>query len=343
MPASALADNDVVGIGIVGAGIMGADHARILQEGVAGARLVGIQDTDRERAERVAVATQAARVFETAEQLIGDPAVDAVLIAAPDASHAPLTIACIAQGKPVLCEKPLAATLDECRDILAREMAGGRRLVQVGYMRRFDPGYSAMKRSLEDGRLGAPLMMHCVHRNAVAPDYVTAERVIPNSMVHEFDIARFILGEEFVSAMVASPRASRQAPARQPQFVVLETPSGVVVDIESFLDCQYGYDVRAELVCEAGSISLAPNPPIAVRQAGRDGFALNPDWRGRFVDAYREQMRAWVASVRTGRASIGSSAWDGFAASAIAAACMEARRAGGKMRIDLGERPAFYG
>jgi myo-inositol 2-dehydrogenase / D-chiro-inositol 1-dehydrogenase len=331
-----------IAIGIIGAGVMGADHARILHEGVAGARLAGVQDADRARAELVAAGNDGARVFDAARQLIDDKSIDAVLIASPDETHAALTLACIDRGKPVLCEKPLAATLDACREILAREMAGGRRLVQVGYMRRFDPGYRAMKRGLTEGSFGAPLMMHCVHRNAVAPPYTTSDLVLTNSMVHEYDVARFVLGEDFVAATVISPRASRKAPTRQPQLVVLETASGIVVDIECFMDSQYGYDVRAELVCEDGTMSLAPNPPIAARLDRRDGFALNPDWRGRFVEAYRDQMRAWVATVITGRPSDGSSAWDGYVASATAAACLDARGAGAKVRFDVGARPEFY-
>ncbi len=331
-----------IGIGIIGAGIMGADHARILQEGVAGARLAGVQDADPARAERVAALTPGAQVFATAAQLIADPSIDAVLIAAPDEAHAQLTLACIAHGKPVLCEKPLAATLDDCREILKREIAGGKRLVQVGYMRRFDPGYQAMKRGLDGGSFGEALMMHCVHRNAVAPHYTTSDAVLTNSAVHEYDVARYILGEDFAAATVISPRPSRKAINRQPQLIVLETPSGAVVDIECFMDCTYGYDVRAELVCENGTMALAPNPPVAVRLDMRDGFGLNPDWRGRFVEAYRDQMRAWVNTVITGQRSVGSSAWDGYVASATAEACLEARAAGAKVRFDVGKRPDFY-
>jgi myo-inositol 2-dehydrogenase / D-chiro-inositol 1-dehydrogenase len=332
-----------VGIGIVGAGVMGADHARILKEGVAGARLVGLYDADRPRADRVAAEAAAERVFDSVEQLIADPAVGAVLVAAPDEAHARLVTACIDRGKPVLCEKPLAASLGECRDVIAREVAGGRRLVQVGYMRRFDPGYQAMKHGLAEGSLGAALMMHCVHRNAIAPHYITSELVIASSMVHEFDVARFVLGEDFVAATVISPRASRNAPARRPQFAVLETAGGIVVDIESYLDVRYGYDVRAELVCENGTLSLAPHPPVAVRRDGRDGFALHPDWRGRFVDAYRGQLRAWVAAIESGTPSAGASAWDGYVASATASACLEALRVGAKVKVSLEARPGLYG
>jgi myo-inositol 2-dehydrogenase / D-chiro-inositol 1-dehydrogenase len=332
-----------LGIGIVGAGIMGADHARILRDGIAGARLAGIQDADRTRAREVADETGAQRVFETAEQMLSDPAIHAVLIASPDATHAPLALACLDLGKPVLCEKPLASTLSLCKDIMKREIAGGRRLLQVGYMRRFDPGYRAMRQAVREGIFGAPLLMHNQHRNQVAPAYITSDLVIANSMVHEFDVVRYVLGEDYKAVTVVSPRASSRAPGRQPQFVILETEGGVVVDIESFLDCQYGYDVRAELVCESGAVSLAPNPPVAIRSAGREGFAVNPDWRGRFVEAYRAQMAAWVSFAATGIPNDGSSAWDGYVASATASTALEALRLGTKARVDVGDRPAFYG
>jgi predicted dehydrogenase len=130
------------------------------------------------------------------------------------------------------------------------EMTGGRRLIQVGFTRRFDPGYLAMKDTLASDRLGQALFLHCIHRNAVGPDYLTSDLVIASSAGHEFDIARFLLEDEIVAATVASPRASRLAPNRQPQFILLETAGGVIVDIEVFVDCIYGYDVRAELVCE---------------------------------------------------------------------------------------------
>jgi myo-inositol 2-dehydrogenase/D-chiro-inositol 1-dehydrogenase len=328
-------------IGLVGAGIMGADHARTIMSGVGGAALAIIHDKDPERARSVARACGDARVADSAEQVIADPGVDAVLVCSPDATHAPLAIACIAAGKPVLVEKPLAASLEECRAVIAAEMKGGRRLVQVGFMRRFDPGYRAMKQALAAGRLGAPLFLHCIHRNAIGPDYLTSDLVIANSAVHEIDIARFLLGTEFAWVTVTSPRASSRAPQRQPQLLVLETTDGVVVDVEAFVDAGYGYDVRAELVCEAGAVTLTPGPDVTTREAGQQAFAIEQDWRDRFRAAYREQLAGWVESIRGG-APQGSSAWDGYAASLTAAACLEAWRSRARTKVTLEETPGFY-
>ncbi len=328
-------------IGLIGAGVMGTDHARTLASGIAGAELAAVQDSDPARAQAVA-GSCGGRVIARAETLIGDPEVDAVLVCSPDETHAPFAVACIAAGKPVLVEKPLAATLEACRAVVEAEIRAGRRLVQVGFMRRFDPGYRAMKAAVTEDRFGAALFLHCVHRNAIGPDYLTSDLVIANSAVHEIDIARFLLDEEFATATVISPRPSRRAPGRQAQLIILETASGIVVDVEAFVDAGYGYDVRAELVCESGTVSLAPNPPVAARQSGHDGFAVEQDWRARFRDAYREQMAAWIRSIRTG-VPTGSSAWDGYAASVTAAACLEAWRSRARTPVSIGERPGFYG
>src|SRR5258708_22180400 len=119
---------------------MGADHARTIVTGVGGTELAAIHDMDLDRAAGVARSCGGARVVEAAAQLVADPKIDAVLVCSPDQTHAALAIACIEAGKPVLVEKPMASTLDECRAVISAEMKGGRRLVQVGFMRRFDPG-----------------------------------------------------------------------------------------------------------------------------------------------------------------------------------------------------------
>jgi myo-inositol 2-dehydrogenase/D-chiro-inositol 1-dehydrogenase len=198
-----------------------------------------------------------------------------------------------------------------------------------------------MKQAVAAGRLGAPLFLHCIHRNAVGPDYLTSDLVIANSAVHEIDIARFLLSTEFAWVTVTSPRASRRAPQRQPQLLVLETTEGVVVDVEAFVDAGYGYDVRAELVCEAGAVTLTPGPSVTTREAGHQAFAIEQDWRDRFRAAYREQLAGWVESIRGG-APQGSSAWDGYAASVTAAACLEAWRSRARTKVTLEETPGFY-
>lgn len=330
-----------VRIGVIGTGVMGTDHARKLAGGIPGARLTALQDFDGARAASLARELDVIAVAE-ADTLIAHPEVDAVLICSPDGTHAALGLKAIAAGKPVLIEKPLAAERAEGEALIRAEIAAGRRLVQVGYMRRFDPGYAEMRQTLTSGALGAALFMHCQHRNESSVSYLTSDLIIANSAGHEFDAARFVLGEEIVSATVISPPEPRHAPGRQPQFIVLQSASGAVVDIEVYTDARYGYDVRAELVCEDGTVSLRPGPPTSRRHAARDGIVVPGDWRARFADAYRIQFERWVLSILTGTPNEGASAWDGYRTMLVTDAALAAWRRGTRVAVDQPERPGFY-
>ncbi|BCJ62270.1 hypothetical protein Jiend_56920 [Micromonospora endophytica] len=203
--------NREVTVGLIGAGVMGADHARLLSGAVAGARVGGIYDVDEARARRVAQDSGARPLIDPLK-LIADESIDAVLIASSDPTHEEYVLAAIAAGKPVLCEKPLAPTVAGCQRILDAETAYGRRLVTVGFMRRHDPGYLELKRALDDGDIGAPLVLHCVHRNPTNNPGQPSSNVITNSAVHELDVSRWLLGEEIVEATVHTPaRQGRRA------------------------------------------------------------------------------------------------------------------------------------
>jgi len=328
-------------VGLIGAGVMGADHARILSTAVSGAALAAVSDADAGRMAAVAE-KHGARTVEDPEGLIRDPGVDAVIIASPDHTHSTLVRACLAAGKPVLCEKPLAPTTVECLDIVAREVTHGRRLVQVGFMRRFDPGYVGMKRALDGGELGAALLFHCIHRNSVGSPNLKSENLIVGSAVHEFDICRWLLGDEVKRVTVVKPRRTGATDAQDPQLILLEMASGVVVDIEVFVNATYGYDVRGELVCETGTVSLAPPTETLLRHGRKEGIALPHDWRPRFAEAYALELQAWIASIGSG-VPAGASAFDGYVATAIADAGVRSLTTGGAVDVRLEPKPALYG
>ena len=257
-------------IGVVGTGMMGQDHVQRLATSVPDAKVVAVSDVNVEQAKRVGERVEA-RVFSDGHDLIADDGVQAVLIASPGPTHEELTLACIAAGKPVLCEKPLAPTTDACLRVLEAEAALPRRLVQVGFMRRYDDGFRALKARLDDGQVGRALLLHCRHRNASVPPGFTSDMMITDSVVHDIDVTRWLLGQEIVAASVFKARPSSLAPAglQDPQMVLLETDQGVLVDVESFVNCQFGYDIRYELVGETGTISLGEDPGPRIRQQGR--------------------------------------------------------------------------
>ena len=144
-------------IGVLGAGgNIGHTHSQNIATYVDGARLAAVYDLNTERAEEVAK-TYGAKVMASAEELIASPEIDAVVIASWDGTHADLAVKCIQAGKPVFCEKPLATTLEDAKKVVEAEKASGKRLLQIGFMRRFDPDYIKMKKILDSGELGAPL------------------------------------------------------------------------------------------------------------------------------------------------------------------------------------------
>ncbi|WP_395014745.1 Gfo/Idh/MocA family protein [Dongia sp.] len=330
-----------VRVGIIGVGVMGSDHARILATQVPGATIGAIYDADPARARSIADETGAAKVFADAVALIQDAAVDAVLVASPDQTHKDLTLAAIAAGKPVLCEKPLAPTPGECLEVLAAEAKSGRRLVQIGYMRRFDPSYAEMKAGLRSGRLGSALMFHCIHRNVAAPSWFDSKMAVSNSAVHEFDIARWMLDAELTGISVFRPKPAKGSSPGAPVYLVLESATGQLVTIEVFNDAAYGYDVRGELVCEKGTIALRAPLRTETNAELIQGTAYPVDWRPRFADAYRLQAQAWINSIGHG-GSAGASAWDGYAASAVAEAGLLSLAEGRRVAIELADQPALY-
>jgi len=331
-----------LGIGVIGAGVMGADHARLIAGQVQGAHLAAISDADEARAKSVAEKRGAPRHFTEGHALIADKGVDAIVVASPDQTHLDYTLACLKAGKPVLCEKPLAPTPEDCLKAVQAEVKGGKRLIQVGFMRRFDPPYVAMREALHAGKLGRALMIHCAHRNVSAPDWFTPENSITNSAVHEFDILRWLLGEEIVAISALRSKGKRNVMPNDPLLLVCETESGILADVEVFINATYGYDVRAELVCEEGTMELARPPATGpVRLKGQVAQPFPPDWRGRFEDAYRVELQSWVNAIAAGETT-GASAWDGYVAEAVAEAGVHALRAGKREAVKLEKKPAFY-
>lgn len=277
-------------VGVIGAGVMGGFHARLFADEISGARLVAVSDPDQSRAH---AAAQGAQVFAEGLPLIESDVVDAVLVAAPDAAHHELVMAALRLGKPVLCEKPLASTVAQCREIV--EADAGRNLVSVGFMRRFDPAYREMKAALDAGRIGAPLLMHCVHRNREAPRWFDGAMIVTNAMVHEIDICRWLLDTEYTSASL-----TQVGDAGDMLLAELHTDRGAVVSVEMFMNAAYGYHVHAEIVGRKGTVALAESALVRSRRDGASRAVYSPDWIGRFADSYRLQDQAWVKSCVTG-------------------------------------------
>lgn len=331
-----------VRVGVIGVGMIGRDHIRRLTGVLAGSTVVAVSDLDEGRAREAALGLASAHVHPTGQDLIDDDGVEAVVVASSGDTHEGYVLACIAAGKPVFCEKPLAMTADAGRRIVDAEVAFGRRLVQVGFMRRYDDGFRALKDVVAGGSIGAPLLMHCAHRNpTMGPGYTPAV-ALAESTVHEFDAVRWLLDDEIAAVTVFAPRRNARSLGEQdPLLLVAETASGAFVDIEAAANARYGYDIRCEVVGEDGTAELGAVSPVVVRSDGAVRGRVPDNWWERFERAYDVELQDWVDSVTAGEAT-GPSAWDGYAAAAIGDAGIEALRTAQGTPVVLGERPELY-
>ncbi len=333
---------ELLRVGVIGTGNIGADHVDRVAHQISGARVTALFDVATDRAKELADQIGAV-AMSTASNVINSADVDAIIIASPGEYHAPLTLECISAGKPVLCEKPLAPTVEECDAVIAAEQASGRRLVQVGFMRRNDAGYRHMKDNLASGAIGEPLILHCEHRNPDVPDSFTSEMSMTDSVIHEIDTARWLLSEEIVRVRVIAGKQTPNAASHlnDPQLVIMESQSGVIVSVEVFVNARYGYDVRCEIVGSNGFTSLGVQDLGQYVSDTRRTAVMPANWRIRFGDAYRAEIQDWVNGITMGQPR-GANSFDGLCATHVAQAAVRAVKSGATVEIPVLEQPDFY-
>lgn len=314
-----------VRIGIIGAGIMGTDHAELLFSQVRGATVAAIADADEARATELAQSV-GAQVFSDGNALIASPDVDAVIIASADHTHHQYTMAALAAQKPVLTEKPLAPTVAECRDIVLADSG----LVSVGFMRRFDPACVQLHELVLNETHGKALLVHCVSRGVSSGPGSTTESAISNSAVHELDFVPWLLDSPIAAVSWQAPRSSRNAVGLvDPQLFTLESESGVIASCELFLNARYGHDVRSEVVFEEAAVNTVEPILLAENQKGTRSTTYGPDWRRRWQEAYRLELQAWIDRLDDRPAPKLATAKDGLAAALVIEALVASQDSGG--------------
>jgi myo-inositol 2-dehydrogenase/D-chiro-inositol 1-dehydrogenase len=309
---------------------MGANHARKLAKVVSGSELVAVTDFAAAVAGAVAAELDA-RVHDDGYALIADSGVDAVVIATRDDTHADLVRAALRAGKPVMCEKPLAPTAAECQEVVA-EAALKRPvdLVTVGFMRRFDPPYVALRDRVVGGEYGPPLIAHCVSRTVRTYPGGDSASSITQSAIHELDIVPWLLDSPIVEVSWQHGRSSVSSGDRQdPQFYLMRTASDVLVTVELFLNARYGYDTRCEVVMETGTSALTLPTQVVTDAERRRAVDYPADWIPRYSDAYRIELQEWIDSIAQGRPSTLATATDGLRAALVADALVESMNSGG--------------
>ncbi|SIS99281.1 Gfo/Idh/MocA family protein [Alicyclobacillus vulcanalis] len=330
--------------GVIGTGAIGREHMRRITQKLLGGEIAAVTDIDlsaaRKAVEELGIE---ARIYPE-EELLADRSIDAVIITSWGPAHEASVLAAIAAGKYVFVEKPLATTIEGCERIVQAEEKIGRRMVQVGYMRRYDRGYQALKSVVACGELGSPLMVRCTHRNAAVDERYTTEMAVLDTLVHELDVTRWLVGDDYAEVQAVFPRRTKYAheALQDPQIFLLRTQTGIVITAEVFVNCRYGYDIQCEIVCEEGTVSLPAEASVEFKHDALHKRAVPQDWKLRFADAYDAELQDFINQVERCNEPQGPSAWDGYLATLAAEACVRAQKSQGWESVTPGiSQPKF--
>jgi len=318
-----------LGVGVLGVGEMGKRHAENLRRLVPEARLVAVADPFPDRARQTAGELEIEKYFTSLDDMLACKEVETVVITTPDKFHANAISAIARAGKNIFCEKPIALTMADAEAAVAEVTKAGVRM-QIGFMRRYDPGYAAAMKRIEAGEIGEPVIFKSVGRDKDAPPISAFQSGINGMLfytntIHDFDLARWLMRDEVTEVHAHTTCAIRLEIAQYGDVVAsvvnLKFERGAIGNIESYQQAVYGYDVRTEIVGSKGAIfvgTLQQTPAVFLSASG--GLQnLADHFLTTFADAYVLEMRDFVHNILHDK-PLRVSANDGLRALAIAAA-----------------------
>lgn len=331
-------------IALIGCGRIGQVHARTLASMRELCEFVIATDFILESAEHTATQYSVPTFSTDGEGAIADPTIDAVIIASSTSTHAHYIEMAANHGKDVFTEKPIALDMEATdRALAAAERAGVR--LQVGFQRRFDPGYAAAKAAIDRGEIGTLEMIHDVMRDPAPPPaaYIAQSGGLYRDMaIHNFDSVRWLMGQEPVEIFaMASALVSddiRAANDVDTSVVTLRFPSGAIASIENSRRSGFGYDVRTEIFGSAGGLMVGESRDLPVRKYTAAGVVEDHQYffLERFRDAYRNEMIAFLTAIRDDT-PVSVTGEDGRAALRLAAAAEESLHEGRPVSLQPSE------
>jgi len=324
--------------GLLGAGRIGKVHARALSAD-PGARLVAVADAIEDAA--ADLAEKYGSSVRSIDEIVASDDIDAVVICTPTTTHADLIERFARAGKAIFCEKPIDLSLDRVKACLKVVKETGAPLM-VGFNRRFDPHFAAVRQAIEEGRIGTVEMVQIVSRDPGAPPagYIKSSGGIFRDMtIHDFDMARFILGEEpdTVSATgsVLTDPAIRDLGDHDSVSVILTTPSGRHATISNSRRATYGYDQRLEVLGSDGAVAVENQRPISIEVATAAGYTrppLHDFFMTRYTEAYAAEIASFIEAIGNGKAPAPSGE-DGLLALALAEAAIRSASEGRAVKV----------
>ncbi len=293
-------------VGIIGAGRIGKVHAETLAFRLPEAKLLAITDINRSAAEELAGRCGIPEVAASAEEILADRRIEAVLICSSTNTHAALVVEAAKAGKHIFCEKPIDHSLAKIdRALAAVDRAGVK--FQVGFNRRFDANFARVRRAVESGEIGTPHLLHIVSRDPAPPPiaYVQVSGgMFLDMTIHDFDMARFLIGDEveeiYTAAGVRVDPAIGEAGDVDTALIVLRFRNGVTGTIDNSRKAVYGYDQRVEILGSEGAIATGncyPNEAVVSNASSvKRDLPLN-FFMDRYRESFADELRAFVEAV----------------------------------------------
>lgn len=297
-------------VGLLGLGRLGRVYARDLATRIACTRLVAVADLDRASVDTITAEFDIPRGSTDPGDVIGDPSVDAVVIATPTSTHGQVIAAAAAAGKAIFCEKPLSISLEEA-DAIRRDVARSGVFFQMGFMRRFDRGFAAAKRRLLEGAIGEAVVFKSTSRDPFRPSVEYADPrhsggMILDMGIHDFDLARWFMGEvatvQTVGGVLVYPELGAVGDIDN-AIISLVFASGRLGVVDLTRNGIYGYDISTELLGTQGTLRIGylRETPLMVMTKGAVTHDTVPYFMERFAEAYTAQLENFAENVLQGR------------------------------------------
>jgi myo-inositol 2-dehydrogenase / D-chiro-inositol 1-dehydrogenase len=326
-------------VGLLGAGRIATVHAKAISAHPKSA-LVAVSDMIPENAQKLAAAFGCAH--RSNDEIIADPSIDAVLIATPTDTHSNLIEAATAAGKAVLCEKPVDLSLERARACQAAIAQNGQP-VMIGFNRRFDPNFGALKKALLAGEIGKAELLSITSFDPAPPpvSYVKVSGgLFRDMMIHDFDMANFIMGSapqsiQAVGSAIVDP-AIGAAGDIDTAVVTLSYADGRIAVIKNSRRAAYGYDQRVELLGSEGLLqaqNMLQNTVVKSTAAGVTGAKPTYFFLERYMPAYEAEWAAFVDAIAT-KSAVPVSLADGVAALAMAEAAAQSLHLGRPVKLE---------
>lgn len=299
----------MIQIGIIGAGRIGQVHGESILYHVKNGNVAAIADSAWTEASKSWASSRQIPCYDDYHRILEDPAIDAVLICTPTPTHAPISLEAIQAGKHIFCEKPVSQDIGEILKV-QQALEGSKLKYQVGFNRRFDHNFKALREAVLDGKIGNLHMVKVTSRDPEAPpiEYVrTSGGMFLDMTIHDFDMVRYLSGcdveEIYANAAVLVDPAIGKAGDVDTAILTMRLTNGALAVIDNSRRAAYGYDQRAEVFGSHGQAAISNDTASSAVISGADGIISEKPlyfFLERYMASFTKEISQFIEAIETG-------------------------------------------